>query len=182
MNRSLPSFRGSEMLRTGVLVWFYLIISLQKLPSKDSYHTSRRSMLLRSSTTSVRWPIGWQGRQGCMSRKEATSRKRSISLTTQILLIQMMIRWWDRLNGCRTIKSRSHVISVTKNTRSMGLILPKLTRSSTCCCQRGRLSWSHIIQSRQIKSWRISNIASGTMRRLMTRMSGKYFVSRYNRL
>ena len=27
-----------------------------------------------------------------------------------------------------------------KHSRSMGLILPRLTRSSTCCCQRGRLS------------------------------------------
>ena len=34
MNRSLPSFRGSEMLRTGASIWFYLISSLQRLPSK----------------------------------------------------------------------------------------------------------------------------------------------------
>ena len=45
-------------LRTGALVWFYLISSLQKLPSKDSCHISRRSMLPRSLTASVRWPIG----------------------------------------------------------------------------------------------------------------------------
>ena len=49
-----------------------------------------------------------------MSRREATFRRKSISLTAQILLIQMMIRWWDRLNGFRTIRSRSHVLSVTK--------------------------------------------------------------------
>ena len=49
-----------------------------------------------------------------MSRREATFRRKSISLTAQILLIQMMIRWWDRLNGFRTIRSRSHVLSVAK--------------------------------------------------------------------
>ena len=70
-----------------------------------------------------------------MSRKEAISRRKSISLTAQILLIQMMTRWWDRLNGFRTTKSRFHVLLVTKNPRSMGLISPKLTRSSTCYCQ-----------------------------------------------
>src|SRR6185437_14651850 len=52
MNQSLPLFRGSEMLRTSALVWFYLISSLQRLYSKDSCHTSRKSMLPRSSTAS----------------------------------------------------------------------------------------------------------------------------------
>ena len=182
MNRSLPPFRGSEMSRTGALVWFYLISSLQRLPSKDSCHTSRRSMLLRSSIASVRWPTGWQGRQDHMSRREATSRKRLTLLTAQILLIQMMIRWWDRLNGFRTTKSRSNVLLVTKNPKNMGLILPKLTRSSTCCCQRDRLSLSRITRSWQIKSWRISSTTSGTMQHLMIQMSAKYFISRYNRL
>ena len=41
----------------GALVWFYLISSLQKLLSKDSCDISRRSMLLKSSTASVRWLI-----------------------------------------------------------------------------------------------------------------------------
>ena len=31
------------------------------------------------------------------------------------------------LNGFKTIRSRSHVLSVTKNPRSMGLMLPRLT-------------------------------------------------------
>ena len=44
------------------------------------------------------------------------------------------------LNGFKTIRSRSHALSVTKNPRNMGLILPRLTRSLTCCCQRDRLS------------------------------------------
>ena len=44
------------------------------------------------------------------------------------------------LNGFKTIRSRSHVLSVTKNPKSMGLILLKLTRSSIYCCQRDRLS------------------------------------------
>jgi hypothetical protein len=61
-------------------------------------------------------------------------------LTAQTVLIEMMIRWWDRLNGFRTTRSRSHVLLVTKNQKNMGLILPRLTRSSTCYCQRGRLS------------------------------------------
>ena len=182
MNRSLPLFRGSEMSRTGDLVWFYLISSLQRLPSKDSCHTSRRSMLFKSSTTSVRLPTGWQGRQERMSRREATTRRKSTLLTARILLTQMMIRWWDRLNGFRVIRSQSHVLSVTKSPKSMGLILTRLTRSSTCYCQRGRSNWSHIIQSRQIKSWKISSTASGTMQRLMTPMSARYFASRYNRL
>ena len=177
MNRSLPSFRGLEMLRTGALVRFYLISSLQRLPSKDSCHTSRRSMLLKSSTTSVRWLTGWQGRQDHRSRRGATFRRKSISLTAQIVLIQMMIRWWDRLNGSRTTKSRFHVLLVTKNPRSMGLISPKLTRSLTYCCQKGRLSWSHIIRSRQIKSWRISSTASGTMWHLMIQMNARCSVS-----
>ena len=182
MNRSPPLFRGSEMSRTSALVWFCLISSLQKLLSKDSCHTSRRNTPPNSSTASVRWPTGWQGRQDLTSRREATSRKMLILLTAQILLTQMMTKWWDRLNRFRTIRSRSHVLSVTKSLRSMGLILLRLTRSSTCCCQRVRLSWNHIIRSQQIRSWRTSNIASGTMQRLMIQMSAKCFVSRYNRL
>ena len=93
------------MSRTGALVWFCLISSLQKLLSTDSCHTSRRSMLPKSSTASVRWPIGWWGRSSLMSRREATFRRKSISLTAQILLIQMMTRWWDRLNGFRTLEA-----------------------------------------------------------------------------
>ena len=39
-----------------------------------------------------------------MSRRGATSRRKSILLTAQTVLIRMMIRWWDRLNGSRAKK------------------------------------------------------------------------------
>ena len=39
-----------------------------------------------------------------MNRRGTTSRKRLTLLTAQILLIQMMTRWWDGLNGSRTKK------------------------------------------------------------------------------
>ena len=118
---------------------FSLVLSDQQLAEvafQGLLHTSRRSMLLRSSTASVRWLIGWQGRPNRISRREATSRRKSILLTAQTVLIPMMIRWWDRLNGSRTTKSQFHVLLVSKNPRSMGLISPKLTRSSIVAVRR----------------------------------------------
>ena len=104
-------------------------------------------------------------------------RRKSILLTAQIPPTPMMTRWWDQLNGFRTTRSWSHVHLATRNPRSMGSTLPKLTRSSIYCCQRVRSSWSHITRSQQIRSWRTSSTASGTMQRLMTQMSAKCFAA-----
>ena len=45
------------------------------------------------------------GESNRVSRREATFRRKSISLTVRMPLIQMMIRWWDWLNGFKTIRS-----------------------------------------------------------------------------
>ena len=165
------------MSRTCASVWFYLISSLLKLLSKNSYHTSRRNMLLKSSTPSVRWPIGWRGKSNLMSREGETFRRKLTLLVTQIPPTPMMTSWWDRLSGFRTIRSRLRARLATRNPRSMGLTLQRLTRSLIYCYQRVRLSWSRITRSQQIKSWRTLSTASGTMQHLMTRMSVKCSVS-----
>ena len=145
MNRLLASSRGLEMLRTGAIVWFYLLY-------KDSCYTSRKSMLPKSSTASVRWLTGWHGRSNLMSRRGVTFKRKLILLIVHIPLFLMITRWWDRLGGSRTTRSRSHAQLATKNLKNLGSTLPRMTRSSIYCCQRDRLWWSHITRSLQIKS------------------------------
>ena len=60
-----------------------------------------------------------------MSKKGATFRRKSMLLTAQIPLIQTMTRWCDRLNGFRTIRSRSHARLATKKTEKYGFDITK---------------------------------------------------------
>ena len=127
------------MSRIGVIVCFCLISNWQKLLFKGFCHISRKSMLLKNLKASARWHTGCLERSDPMNRRGITFKRKLILLIVHIPLFLMITRWWDRLGGSRTTRSRSHAQLATKNLKILGSTLPRMTRSSIYCCQRDRL-------------------------------------------